>query len=589
MSTPTVGLVGSGPGVDAVEAALGDVAAETVASDPERVGVADFAVVVADAGAAAFATANAATIEGGVPWLAVELGGVGGQTLPEVEAAVSGFAPGTACYDCLRARVRANLDHEDGELEGDAEPGSGRAVQRFAGALAGREAAELLAGGESSALGGVIEVPHAERSLRPVPGCPTCDDEEGPAGHDRAPSLDREYADVDLDDALARAEQAVDERVGPVSTVGEAESFPVPYYLATLADTEGFSDAAAAEQAAGVAVDWNEALMKALGEGLERYAAGVYRESTFRTARVADLDAAVPPGGFVVPDDWSTPGPDEPLAWVDGEDLRTGESVHLPAEFVHFPPPDVRHKPSITTGLGLGNSTVEALLSGLYEVLERDATMLAWYSTFAPLELSVESGRFEALRARSRALDLDVTALLVTQDVDVPVVATAVHRETDWPKFAVGSAADLDPDAAAASALAEALQNWMELRSMGEADAADADGAIGRYADFPDPARAFVDAETTVPSASVGPTDPPVGAAELDAVLARLADVDLSAYAARLTPRDVAELGFEAVRVVVPAAQPLFTGESFFGTRARGVPSELGFEFRPDSDHHPYP
>jgi len=592
MSTPTVGLVGSGPAVDAVEAALADVAVETAATDPERVGLTDFAVVVADAGSETFAVANAAAREAGVPWLAVERGGVGGRVLPDVDAAVSGFAPGTACYECLRTRVHANLDEEDedGSQSGD-DAGSNpdRATERFAGALAGREAAELLAGGESAVLGGVMEVPHAERRLSAVPGCPTCGDDSGPAGHDRDPSLDREYVDIDLDDALARAEQAVDERVGLVSTVGEAESFPAPYYLANLADTEGFSDAAAAEQAAGVAVDWNEALMKALGEGLERYAAGVYRESSFRSARASDLDSAVSPEAFVRPDDWSTPDADDPLSWVEGRNPRTGESVHLLAEFVHFPPPDVGHKPSITTGLGLGNSTVEALLSGLYEVLERDATMLAWYSTFDPLELSVESDRFDALRARARALDLDVTALLVTQDVDVPVVAVAVHRETEWPKFAVGSDADLDPDAAAASALAEALQNWMELRSMGEDDAVDADGAIGRYADFPDPAREFVDAETAVPSASVGPADPPDGAAELDAVLDRLADADLSAYAARLTPRDVDALGFEAVRAVIPAAQPLFTGDSFFGARARRVPSELGFEFRPDREHHPYP
>jgi ribosomal protein S12 methylthiotransferase accessory factor len=173
--------------------------------------------------------------------------------------------------------------------------------------------------------------------------------------------------------------------------------------------------------------------------------------------------------------------------------------------------------------------------------------------------------------------------------VDVPVVAVAVHREGEWPRFAVGSDADLDPEEAATSALAEALQNWMELRSMGADEAADADGAIGRYADFPATAREFVASETAIPAASVGPADPPTGKAELDAVLSRLADADLSTHAARLTTRDVERLGFEAVRVLVPAAQPLFTGESFFGERAREVPAEMGFEFRPDRELHPYP
>ncbi|MFC4552604.1 YcaO-like family protein, partial [Halorussus sp. GCM10023401] len=497
----------------------------------------------------------------------------------------------TACYECLRTRVAANAtDDETDEADPEYDP----ATARFAGAIAGREAARLLSGGESTILGGVVEVPHAERRLLPAPNC-ECDesasapdaDSTGVAGHDRWRAL--QYDETTLDDAFSRAELTVDDRVGVVRSVGEAESFPVPYYLAEIGDTTGFSDAQAAEQAAGVAADWNEALMKALGEALERYAAGVYRESAFEVARAGDLDSAVAPSAFVRPDDYPDFDPGEALPWVRGRDLHTGSSVHLPAEFVHFPPPAARHKPSITTGLGLGNSPAQAVLSGLYEVIERDATMVAWYSTFEPLELTVADERFETLARRARAEDLSVTPLLVTGDVDVPVVAVAVHREDEWPRFAVGSDADLDPDAAAASALAEALQNWTELRSMGREDAADADGAIGRYADFPDPAREFVDAETAIPSASVGPSEPPEGTAELDAVLDRLADADLTAFAARLTTRDLASLGFEAVRVLVPDAQPLFTGDSFFGERARTVPAELGFEFRPDREPHPYP
>ena len=604
MTTPSTALVGSGPAAQAVGAALADADVAPTETDADSIAAADLAVVADDVGADVFERANRVAREAGTPWLAVELGGVGGAPIPTVEAAVSGFAPGTACYECLRTRVAANADG-DAELDAEAEPETDpdAATARFAGALAGREAVRLLSGGESTLLGGVIEVPHAERTVLPVPGC-ECDESDAPGGVGDS-VLDREYADADLEDALSRAERAVDDRVGVVRSIGEAESFPVPYYLAEVGDTTGFSDAQAAEQAAGVDADWNAALMKALGEALERYAAGVYRESAFRTARAADLDAAVPPAAFVRPEGWPTPDPNEPSAWVRGKALASGDPTHLPAEFVHFPPSESRYKPSITTGLGLGNSTVEAILSGLYEVIERDATMLAWYSTFEPLELSVETDAFETLARRARAEDLAVTPLLVTADVDVPVVAVAVHRDVpesgksgarrtssdggEWPKFAVGSDADLDPDAAAAAALAEALQNWTELRSMGRDGAADADGAIGRYADFPDTAREFVAAETKIPSASVGPPTVPEGRDELDAVLERLADADLSAYATRLTPRDVEALGFEAVRVLVPEAQPLFTGESFFGERAGTVPAELGFEFRPDRDHHPYP
>ena len=81
----------------------------------------------------------------------------------------------------------------------------------------------------------------------------------------------------------------------------------------------------------------------------------------------------------------------------------------------------------------------------------------------------------------------------------------------------------------------------------------------------------------------------PEGRAELNALLDRLEAAGLDAYGARLTPRDVESLGFEAVRVVVPGAQPLFTGEAYFGERARTVPETFGYEPRLDREHHPYP
>jgi ribosomal protein S12 methylthiotransferase accessory factor len=124
---------------------------------------------------------------------------------------------------------------------------------------------------------------------------------------------------------------------------------------------------------------------------------------------------------------------------------------------------------------------------------------------------------------------------------------------------------------------------------MGPEQAANEKAAIGEYAAFPPVARQFVDAGATVPAGSVGPDRLPEGEAELDAVIQRVTEPGLDAYAARTTTRDVAELGFEAVRVLVPEAQPLFTGEPFFAERAETVPEELGFEPRLDGPYHPYP
>jgi ribosomal protein S12 methylthiotransferase accessory factor len=605
-----VGLAGGGPAAEAVAAALDDVDASVTETDPADLGRFPVGVVVAPSGAEAFDAANAAADR----WVAVEVGGVGGHALADVDAAVSVFDAGAdparaGCLDCLVRRVAATDPETTDRVSGD------RSAVRFAGAVAGRSLVRLLAG--ESVAGTTRPVPGHPRRFLPVPGC-DCGDGDGRGGEsgDRYAVSGLAHRSVDVADALDRAEVAVDDLTGVVTEVGERESFPVPYYVARVADTRGFSDARAAELAAGVDADWNPAFVKALGEALERYCAGVYDRGDLTTATERTRAAPVSPGRFVRPTageggDYRPADPEEPIDWVPGVALagdamavsdsastppETAESdplvdraVSLPAEFVHFPPPADRHKPSITTGLGLGNSLVEAGLSGLYEVIERDATMLAWYSTFEPLGLDIDDPGFETLVGRARAEELTVTPLLVTQDVDVPVVAVAVHREGDWPRFAVGSGASLDPTAAARSALAEALQNWTELRGMGPERAAAEQGAIGEYADLPAAAREFVDPETTVPAAGVGPAPRPTGRGELAAVASRLADAGLEAFLARTTTRDVAALGFEGVRAVVPEAQPLFTGTPFFGDRAASVPRELGFEPRPDAPYHPYP
>ncbi|MFC6769140.1 bacteriocin biosynthesis protein SagD, partial [Natrinema soli] len=79
------------------------------------------------------------------------------------------------------------------------------------------------------------------------------------------------------------------------------------------------------------------------------------------------------------------------------------------------------------------------------------------------------------------------------------------------------------------------------------------------------------------------------GLDRLETLCLRTVDAGLTPFAARLTTRDVEEIGFEAVRVVVPGAQPLFTDGPFFGERARTVPDDLGFEPRLERAFHPYP
>ena len=585
-----VHVVGDDPVRAAIVAAFEDVESVTVVdANPVDLEGARFGLVSDVVGADRFEEANAAARAGNTPWIAVEVGGVGGHPLEDVDAAISGFSAKTGCFECLQSRVASTQGDDETAKR---RPRANRSAARLAGAIAGRECIRLFSGEEPSILGQVREVPHARRNLLPVPGC-TCDTN----GRNRA--IDPTGDDsLSLEEAVDRAELAIDDRVGLVESIGELESFPLPYYLATVADTTAFSDASAPTQSAGCAVDWNTALIKAVGEGLERYCAGTYRDDNFVHASETDLENTLSPADFPRRERSPAYDPAGEHRWVEGTNLATGERAYLPAAAVQFPQPGEALIPSITTGLGLGSSTSDALTSGLTEVIERDATMLSWYSTFEPLGLEVDHEAYVTLQKRARSEGLETTALLCTQDVDVPVVAVAVHRDLEiatdaydepWPHFAIGSAADLDGERAAIGALEEALQNWMELRGIGPDDADQAGGAIGEYGAFPDRARSLVDVEPRVAAGRVGPDPTPTGSDEVEELLERVTDAGLTPYAARLTTRDVEQLGFEAVRVVVPEAQPLFTRDPYFAERAETVPEALGFEPRLEREFHPYP
>ncbi|KZX48695.1 YcaO-like family protein [Haloarcula sp. K1] len=567
----TVEVVGRGPAVDALTAFLADIDVTVAQPSTPANSSGDLAVVVDTVGSETFAAWNDRAKGDDVPWVAVELGGVGG--VPVTDAAISGFGPETGCFDCLRTRVEATVDETEEITEAPA-----AATQRFTGALAGRLVTQFL-DGDTALFGTVTELPHTQRRFLPVPGCDCSETPSRTLGDGRRTAPDSE--------ALSRAELGLDDRVGIATEVGEVESFPAPYYLSTLAETAGFSDVSAAAKAAGVAIDWDTAFMKALGENYERYAAGVYRERNLRHGTVVDVPDAVAPDAFVRDEaEWDD---STALPWVPAENLLTDERRSLPAETVHYPPPSNVVRPATTTGLGLGNTVTEALLTGLYEVIERDAAMLSWYSTFEPLRVAVDDHeRYDTLRRRAASEGLEVTALLLTQDVDMPVITVALEQD-EWPRFALGTDADLDPGTAAVGALEEALQNWMELDSMGPEAAMDAQGAIGRYAESPGEGADLTATETAVPLDSLGPDADLSGEAELETLCDRAADAGLTPYGARLTTRDLEQLGFEAVRVVCPSAQPLFFGDSFFGERAEAVPADLGFEPRLDREHHPFP
>jgi ribosomal protein S12 methylthiotransferase accessory factor len=377
--------------------------------------------------------------------------------------------------------------------------------------------------------------------------------------------------------AISAAERAVDPVVGIIEAVGEEASTPLPYYLAQLSAHPMSHAGDRGRLAAGVDPDWDRAYMRALGEALERYAASVYDPDALQEAPPEAITPAVSLDALVRPSD-AMPGV---LPWVRGLDLQTRRPTAVPAGLVYHPPPGPPLRPPITTGLALARSRKAAIHSGLLEVLERDAVMRMWYGEAAVHRVTVESATMQALTARLRAADLSVACWATPTDVGVPVCVAAVHRTTDYPYCAFGSAAAVEPHDAAMHAVTEATQNWMELDAMGPEASADTYEGVARYAADPRPAFEFLPG-----SATAAPLEAVLAVApdDLDPLVDRLAQEELTAVAVSVTTGDLRALGFEAVRVVIPAAQPLFVRDPYFGDRVSSDAAAIHAR-RP----HPFP
>lgn len=538
-----VAFVGEGSGLEAVAATLGERSVTPDRREPGEIDTADVAVVRATVGDQVFDAANRAALDGETVWIAIEVGGIGSHVLEDIEVGVAGFAPPeTACYACLRERTAAT--HRDGSNGVSVAPGT----ERLAGAFVGQELLRLLEGGQSPLLGGLVDLPgtRAPRELLPTPTC-GC---QQPLGvfelNHRSEPATREIVE--------ETRRAIDDLVGPIRAIEEFDPYPVACTLGTMAE-EAFGDDQPAAGVARTGMDWTTATARTVRSVLGRYCADFVRPGRVIDAPAVDLELTVDPASLVLP---AQATPDQVSRWVVGRRLADGTPGHIPAERIYDLPGDNRLGRAATVGIGVASSTAVAMRRALYRTVAHDAAVLSWYLDPEPSELEFPPDAFPRLRRRIEAEGLSITPLVVTQDIDIPVVAVAVHRD-EWPRFAIAAGADLDPVSAAQEGLLRALARWKRLDALDHEPVRDS--SLGRYADFPALAQEYIATDERVTAAAIGPDQAPEGFDEYLAAVERASAVG-PPYGVRLTTPDVAALGLEVGAVIVPGTHPHIDGQA---------------------------
>ena len=427
---------------------------------------------------------------------------------------------------------------------------------------------------------------------------------------------------------------AVDSRVGIVREVTElpcdAGAPNFFHFYARACNTVAFTRQVNFYAAGGASSNRGLAVAKAVGEAVERYCGAIYDVEQLPLFSRSDAPfACVDPALFAhySPGQYDSPGfmyvpfdDNTPVRWVRGFDALTFEPIHVPAAKVYVPysyymgSGDSPICQPISTGLACHMSPAEAALSGVCEVIERDAVTLMWQGMISPPQIRVEtlSDANYDLVERYEHAGGKVTMFDITTDVGVPTVLSVVrHKSVEQPAIVVAASSSLDPEEAARKSLEELAHTRRYSQQINLklprliVDAPDHENVTGQishlnfwcdhenahHAGFLFASKKRMDFDQ-LPNLATGDARRDLG------VITRA--VEATGYRVLLvdvTTPDVRELGFAVIRAIVPGYHPLALG---FPYRARGgrrlyeVPQKLGHkgitrEAGENPIPHPYP
>lgn len=175
---------------------------------------------------------------------------------------------------------------------------------------------------------------------------------------------------------------------------------------------------------------------------------------------------------------------DQHLEWCEGLEWRSDSVRAVPFSCVHLRPPTEPGRLSgspfqrSSNGLASGNIPDEAVLAGLYEVIERDAYSLArsvpgfWNHTATMVNLpALQFPEVDALLDRCRDAGTGVIVQDITSDIGVPAFAARIFdiREPEH-GFGVGYGCHLQTEVAIVRSITEAAQGRAVVQVAGSRD-----------------------------------------------------------------------------------------------------------------------
>lgn len=321
--------------------------------------------------------------------------------------------------------------------------------------------------------------------------------------------------------------------------------------------------------------------IRATAEALERYASCFYDDRQFLWAtanelgsEALDLDTIARCSATELSHPrcpLHLPDKDAPIRWVRGLSLLDGRLVWIPAVmvFLHMPlEPAERFWLPVSTGCAAHVSMEQAVISGICEVIERDAVSLTWLQQLAlpRIELDAASARLQPYLDRNKKSAGVVQYLFdATTDLGVPTVySVQIAPANETLAALVMCSTELDPAAAVEKVIRESASSRLAMHSNQDVpDNWDDFCGVSHGAAFMgNPARLAAYDFLLSNERHRRLSDMPylsTGDARQDLVglIERLRRRNRDVFAVDLTTDEALRVGMRVVRTIVPALQPL--------------------------------
>ncbi|HRN70512.1 MAG TPA: YcaO-like family protein [Candidatus Woesebacteria bacterium] len=207
--------------------------------------------------------------------------------------------------------------------------------------------------------------------------------------------------------------------------------------------------------------DKETALIKCLGEAIERLCQQTFQPSNIIYKRFSEIQSpALDPAIHTETDEIRN----KKIGWIQAYNVKTNKKWLAPAQYAHYTFTDIQKEETITTlistGGALGLTKKQALLSGLYELIERDAFTTTYLIKAPVKKININSIHDEKIQIINKYLPkylLEWHLFDISNDLQIPTyLSFIIDRTGVGQALSVGASSRLDHSEAILNSVTEA-------------------------------------------------------------------------------------------------------------------------------------